>query len=387
MKQLSDLTIVDLTRVLSGPYCTMYFADMGANVIKVEPPGGDDTRNWGPPFINGESTYFMSVNRNKRSIVLDLKSESGKEALRRLVAKADVVVENFKPGTLQKLGFGFEQLRELNPSIILASVSGYGQTGPYRHLPGYDVIAQGMSGFMSVTGEPGGRPLKGGYSLADLGTGMWAIIGILTALHHREKTGEGQWVDVSLLETMISWQTYQAANFFATNRNPRALGNMHPNIAPYQSFRAEDGHFNLAVGNEKLWALTCEAMGKPQWVDDPRFRTNRDRVENRDELVELMEAVFVQKPVRYWVDLFSAANIPCGPIYTFSELYADPYVEARGLVVEVEHPKAGRVKTLATPVKFHGVDADSETPTPPPLLGEHTKEVLQAFGIDWDENA
>lgn len=381
LKYLSDLTIIDLTRVLSGPYCTMYFADMGANVIKVEPPGGDDTRNWGPPFVNGESSYFMSVNRNKRSIVLDLKSEAGKSALQQLVAKADVVVENFKPGTLARLGFSFEELQKINPHIILASVSGFGQTGRYKRVPGYDLIAQGMSGFMSVTGEPAGQPLKGGYSLADIGTGMWAIIGILTALHHRDKTGQGQWIGASLLETMISWQTYQAGNFFATGENPKALGNMHPNIAPYQSFQAADGHFNLAVGNDRIWAYCCEAMGKVEWVEDPRFETNADRLQNRDELVALLEAEFVKQSVGEWVSLFTQHNIPCGPINTFSELYADTYVEERGLLITTEHPTAGAVTSVATPVKFHGLAADSTKNFPPPLLGQHTEEVLREFGV------
>lgn len=386
MNHLSDLTIIDLTRVLSGPYCTMYFADMGANVIKVEPPGGDDTRGWGPPFVEGESSYFMSVNRNKRSVVLDLKSDAGKSALQQLVAKADVVVENFKPGTLARLGFGFEALKQMNSRIILASVSGFGQTGPYQSVPGYDLIAQGMSGFMSVTGEPGGQPLKGGYSLADLGTGMWAIIGILTALHHRDKTGEGQWIDASLLETMISWQTYQSGNFFATGADPQPMGNMHPNIAPYQSFRAADGHFNLAVGNERIWAYFCEAMDKPEWAADARFKTNADRLQHRAELIPLLEAEFVSHPVRKWVERFTEYKIPCGPINTFSDLYADAYIAERDLVVTTEHPVAGAVKSVATPVKFHGLEADDAKASPPPLLGQHTAEVLREFGIRGEED-
>lgn len=382
LKQLEDLVVIDLTRILSGPYCTMYFADMGANVIKVEPPAGDDTRTWGPPFINEESSYFLSVNRNKRSIVLDLKSEQGKSALRGLIAKADVVVENFKPGTLDKLGFGYEALKAIKPDIILASISGYGQTGPYRTTPGYDLIAQGISGFMSVTGDVGGHPLKGGYSLADVGTGMWAIIGILTALHHRAVSGEGAWVDTSLLETMLSWQTYQAGNFFATGNNPKPLGNMHPNICPYQSFPASDGHFNLAVGNDKLWRKCCDVILRPELADDPRFLTNPDRVTHRNQLVPLLETEFAKGTVREWVERFTQAGIPCGPINRFSDIYADPFIADRQMVVEMQHPRAGTVKTVATPVKFHGISDDTSVNSPPPLLGEHSEEILNEFGLD-----
>ncbi|WP_281176311.1 CaiB/BaiF CoA transferase family protein [Alicyclobacillus ferrooxydans] len=376
------MVIVDLTRILSGPYCTMYFADMGANVIKVEPPGGDDTRTWGPPFINGESSYFLSVNRNKRSIVLDLKSEEGKTALRGLIEKADVVVENFKPGTLDRLGFSFAELQKIKSDIILASISGFGQTGPYRTTPGYDLIAQGMSGFMSVTGDPGGHPLKGGYSLADVGTGMWAIIGILTALHQRALTGKGQWVDVSLLETMLSWQTYQAGNFFATGNNPRPLGNMHPNICPYQSFPAMDGHFNLAVGNDKLWAKCCDVIGRAELTNDPRFATNPDRVSNRDELIPILESEFSKHTVREWVVRFTEANIPCGPINRFSDIYADPAIQERQMVIEAEHPRADVIQMVATPIKYHGVSDDDESVSPPPLLGEHSEEILHEFQLD-----
>lgn len=385
MGYLSDITIIDLTRILSGPFCTMYFADMGANVIKVEPPGGDDTRTWGPPFIEGESAYFLSINRNKRSIVLDLKSDQGKSVLRRLIAKADVVVENFRPGTLERLGFGFEELKRINPRIILASISGFGQTGRYRDEPGYDVIAQGMGGLMSVTGEPDGPPVKPGFSLADVGAGMWAIIGILTALHHRDRTGEPQWVDASLLETMISMQTYIAGNFFASGKNPRPLGSAHPNICPYQAFPASDGYFNLAVGNDKMWRQCCEAIGEPQWAEDERFRTNPDRVVNRDVLIPMLEQKFRQRTVREWVDLFRSIRIPCGPIYRLSELYDDPYVIEREMVKTVEHPTAGTVKTVGVPVKFHHGEGGVRPFAAPPLLGQHTEEVLREFGISEEE--
>ena len=381
MNSLNGLTVIDLSRILSGPFATMYLADMGANVIKVEPPTGDDTRTWGPPFLNTESAYFLSVNRNKRSIVLDLKSGVGKRALRRLVQQADVVVENFRPGTLERLGFGYETLKSLNPRVILASISGFGQTGPYRDEPGYDLIAQGMGGLMSVTGQTNGPPVKGGFSLADIGTGMWAVTGILTALVEREKTGKGQWIDVSLLETMISWQTYIAGNYFANGQVPQAMGSAHPNICPYQAFPAANGYFNLAVGNDKLWKTMCLAIGKPEWAEDGRFATNPNRVKNRDELVGLLEAEFKEQTVEAWVSLFRSYKIPCGPIYRVSELFHDPYVIERNMLQTVEHPTAGFVSMVGNPVKFLESPDTEDALAAPPLLGQHTVEVLREFGF------
>ncbi|MHB1651229.1 MAG: CaiB/BaiF CoA transferase family protein [Desulfitobacteriaceae bacterium] len=374
------LTIIDLTRILSGPYCTMYFADMGAHVIKVEPPEGDDTRTWGPPFQGGESSYYLSVNRNKQSIVLNLKSPEGKEALRRLVTKADVVVENFRPGTLERLGFSYEVLKSLNPKIILASISGFGQTGLYRNDPGYDIVAQGMGGLMSVTGQEGSPPVKAGFSLADVGAGMWAIIGIQTALLNRELTGQGEWIDVSLLETIISWQTYLAGNFFASSLNPVAMGSAHPNICPYQAFRAKDGYFILAVGNDNLWASFCRALGELDWISDDRFRANRDRVTNSRVLVSYLEERFQDKTVKEWVTLFKQAKIPCGPINRLSEILSDPYVLERNLLRTALHPTAGEIKMVWSPVKFQN-HTDRNDIISPPLLGEHTVQVLKELGF------
>lgn len=381
MTDLRDLKIVDLTRILSGPYCTMYFADLGADVIKVEPPSGDDTRTWGPPFIAEESAYFMSVNRNKRSIVLDLKTDHGRAVLSKMLVDADIIVENFRPGKLEKLGFGFETLKSINPRIILASISGFGQTGPYRNDPGYDVIAQGMGGLMSVTGQPDGEPVKPGFSLADVGAGMWAIIGILTALHNRDRTGEAQWVDVSLLETMMGFQTYAAGNYFGSGIDPVPLGNAHPNICPYQAFQANDGYFNLAVGNDGLWNIFCEAIGEPAWAIDSRFHTNPDRVRNRDTLIPLLAQKFREKSVKDWVALLRASQVPAGPIYKISELYADPYVVERQMLFTVNHPTAGPVQQVGVPVKFLQDGGTVRNVTPPPLLGQDTAQILQEFGF------
>lgn len=374
------LTIIDLTRILSGPFCTMYFADLGTNVIKIEPPDGDDTRTWGPPFQGGESSYFLSVNRNKRSMVLDLKSTEGKEVLRKLIARADIVVENFRPGTLERLGFGYETLRSLNPKIILASISGFGQTGPYRNDPGYDLIAQGMGGLMSVTGEKGAPPVKAGFSIADIGSGMWTIIGILTALLNREHHGTGEWLDVSLLDTIISWQTYIAGNYFASGNDPIAMGSVHPNICPYQAFPAKDGYFNLAVGNDSLWAAFCNALEEPDWIYDKRFATNSERVNNRQILIPALEDKFKQKTVAEWVDLFKQVKVPCGPINRMSDIFADSHVSARIMLQTINHPAAGEIKTVWHPVRFCKM-AEPGAISPPPLLGEHTADILREYGL------
>lgn len=384
MKPLDGVRVIDLSRILSGPYCTMTLADMGAEVIKVESPSGDDTRKWGPPFVKSESAYFLSVNRNKKSIVINLKKDEGREILLNLVKEADVVVENFRPGTLDRLKIGYEELKKINPRIILASISGYGQSGPYANKPGYDVIAQGFGGLTSVTGEPDQPPVKAGFSIADIGTGMWAVIGIQNALLARGETGEGQWVDTSLIDTMISWQTYLAGNYFASGKNPEPQGGAHPNIVPYQLFESADGYFNVAVGNENLWAKFCEVIGDPHLKDDPNYVTNADRVTNRERLIPYLQDIFHTKTTEDWIAAFEESAIPCGPVLKFDEIYRDPHVLAREQLVEVEHPAAGNVKMTGLPVKL------SETPggitSAPPLLGQHTKEILSSLaGFSEDE--
>lgn len=377
MSALEGIKVIDLTRILSGPYCTMTLGDLGAEIIKVESPGGDDTRQWGPPFVEDESAYFLSINRNKKSIVLNLKEERDKEIFLKLVEEADVVVENFRPGTIKRLGIGYEVLKERNPKIILASISGFGQTGTYAQKPGYDVLAQGMGGLMSVTGEPGRPPTKAGFSLADVGTGMWAAFGILAALLERNKSGEGQWIDTSLLDTIVSWSTYHAGNYFASGEDPVPLGSEHPNIVPYQVFEAEDGHFILAVGNDKMWQTFLSAM-KDETLEQEKYATNADRVRQRKELVAYLNDLFSRKPIKYWIELFESVKIPCGPVNKFSDILNDQHMLEREMVVETEHPKVGKLKMLGTPVKFSRTPA--EIKSAPPALGEHTEEILKRLG-------
>jgi crotonobetainyl-CoA:carnitine CoA-transferase CaiB-like acyl-CoA transferase len=388
-RPLDGIRVLDLSRVLSGPFCSMWLADLGAEVVKVEhPQGGDDTRAFGPPFLEGESAYFMSVNRGKKSLTLDMKRDEARDILWRLVEQSDVLLENFRPGTLERLGFSGEALLARNPKIIVASISGYGSAGlaEYVEKPGYDLVVQGLSGLASLTGAAEGPPFKLGVSIADLNAGMLALVGILSALFVRERTGRGQLVDVSMLDGTVSLLTFQAGIYFASGRVPRRMGNAHPTICPYETFEAADGFFNLGCGNDSLWRSFCEATGRLDWAEDPELATNSGRVRNRERLLPALTALFKTKPVSAWVELLERAGVPCGPILGVDGALSHPQLRARHMVVEMKHPRAGTVTTLGTPIRF------SETPAspsmPPPMLGEHSDEVLRdLLGLDAEEIA
>jgi crotonobetainyl-CoA:carnitine CoA-transferase CaiB-like acyl-CoA transferase len=376
---LAGLRVLDLSRILSGPFATMIFADLGADVIKLENPlTGDDTRQWSPPSQGDQSAYFLSVNRNKRGIAVDLKSERGHDIALRLADLADVVFENFRPGTAARLGLGYEALAARNPRLIYASISGFGQTGPYASQPGYDAIAQALGGMMSVTGESDGEPVRVGNSAADIGAAMWAAIGILAALHARDSTGHGDWIDISLLDGQIAWLTYLAGGYFASGEVPRRYGSAHPSIVPYQALRTGDGHLMVAVGNDTLWQRFAPLLGVPALADDPRFATNPDRVAHRAELITLIEAALAARGSADWAEILSRAGIPAGAINTIDAALAHPQVLARDMVLTVEHPTAGTLRMAGSPIKLS--QHTTAARRPPPLLGEHTDEVLGELG-------
>lgn len=375
-QSLNDLRVIDLSRVVAGPLATQIFGDYGAEVIKVEQPGiGDDSRQWAPPYTpDAQATYFFSINRNKKSVTLDLKHPEGKAILKRLAARGDILVENFKPGTMEDLGLGYETLRAVNPRLIYCAISGFGATGPERERAGYDAIMQGVTGLMSITGEPDGPPVKVGVALIDVITALFAHGAILAALHHRARTGEGQKVELSLLECGVAALINAATGYLIAGEVQGRWGSAHPSLVPYQAFRARDGYLMVGAGNERLWRAFCEVLGAPEWADDPRYSTNARRVARREELVRLIEERLARRDRDDWVAAFSAAGLPTGPINDVGQVFADPQVRHRGMIEEVEHPTAGRVRLVGIPVKFSATPGRVQSP--PPLLGEHTDEVL-----------
>jgi crotonobetainyl-CoA:carnitine CoA-transferase CaiB-like acyl-CoA transferase len=376
---LAGLRVLDLTRALSGPFATMILGDLGADVIKVEDVWhGDDTRRWGPPFQGDDAAYFLSVNRNKRGLSVNLKTSDGQEIVQRLAGQADILMENFRPGTAARLGLGYDELCQVNPGLIYASISGYGQTGPSAGLPGYDAVAQAVSGMMSVTGEPGGEPVRSGTSLADVGAGMWALIGILAALHARQASGRGQVIDISLLDGQVAWLTYVAGKYFATGVTPGRFGSAHESLAPYQVFPTADEPIMVAVGSDGLWRRFTAATGLDDLTDDPRYATNPDRVRHRVTLIPRINAALAARGCAEWTDRLNAAGVPAGPVNTVPAALAQPQVAARDMVVEVEHPVAGMLKMLGTPLKLSGQPASIRRP--PPVLGQHTDEILAEAG-------
>jgi formyl-CoA transferase len=382
-QSLADIKVLDLSRVLAMPYCSMMLGDLGAEIIRVERPGlGDETRHWGPPWAGELSAYYLCTNRNKKCITVDLKKKEGQEIIRGLARRSDILLENFLPGNLAEMTLGYEDLKALNPKLIYASVTGYGQNGPYRDFPGFDFIIQAQGGLMSIIGESDGPPMKVGVAIVDITAGLFACSAILAALHYREKTGIGQHIDISLLDAQVAWLANQASNYLVSGKVPRRLGNAHPNIVPYETFQARDGiYLALGVGNDNQWRKFCKLAKVEHLMDDPKYTTNPRRVENRKELIPLLQKIFQEKDSDEWIKLLSAAEIPAGPINTIDRVFADPQVRAREMLVEMEHPAIGPLKLVGSPMKL------SETPVqyriPPSLLGEHTEEILgDVLGYD-----
>jgi crotonobetainyl-CoA:carnitine CoA-transferase CaiB-like acyl-CoA transferase len=374
--------VLDVTQVMAGPFCAMQLCDMGADVIKVEPPGGDSTRRMAGAS-GSDSPSFNAVNRGKRGIVLDLKTAAAQEAFRRLARRADIVIENYRPGVMRRLGLDYPALAADHPAIIYASISGYGQTGPDAAKGGFDLVAQGVSGIMSITGEPGGPPMKAGVPLTDLGAGLFALSAILAALYYRTRTGRGQYIDTSLVEAGVAMSVWEATEYFAGGGIPQPMGSAHRMSAPYQAVRCADGYITVAAANDRLFDRLCGLLGHPEWAARPEFSSDTNRVRNRPALAALIESVTSSRPKAHWLALLDANELPCGPIHNYAEVFADPHLLARDMVRETTHPTLGRLRTLGSPVKM------SATPTDPsrraPLLGEHTREVLLEAGYTDEE--
>ena len=383
-KPLDGIKILDLTRVLAGPYCTMVLKNLGAEVIKIERPGiGDDSRGFGP-YVNGESAYFVSINRGKKSIAVDLKSAEGKQVFFDLIKQVDVVTENFKPGTMEKLGLGYEKIKTVNPRIIYAAMSGFGHSGPYSSRPAYDMIVQAMGGIMSITGQPGGAPTRVGTSVGDITAGLFGAVGILAAIHKRKETGLGQKVDVAMLDGQVAILENATARYAATGEIPGPLGSRHPSITPFEAFKTKDSWLILAVGNDKLWKAFCKATNKEEWLDDHDFATNDKRNLSHNRLKPMLDDLMSEKTTSEWMDLLTAAHVPASPINTMADLFADPQVAARNMLVEVNQPGLGQMKVAGNPIKLSTVDAEDEIPAnPAPSIGQHTEEILKTYlGFD-----
>ena len=375
---LADLLVLDLSRVLAGPFATMMLADLGAEVIKVERPGrGDDTRQWGPPWAGGESAYYLSANRNKKSITLNLKSGKGREIVRALASQADVLIENWRIGTMKRWGLGYEMLQALNPGLIYCAITGYGQTGPYRDRPGYDFIIQAEGGGMSITGPVEGPPMKVGVAIVDITAGLFATTSILAALHERERSGKGQYVDIALLDSQVAWLANVGSNYLVSGQRPARYGNAHPNIVPYEPFPTSDGWIAVGVGNDRQWQRLCALAGWDDLAADERFATNPQRVEHRDVLVPMLQERFRARTSEKWHAALQEAGIPCGLINFIDQVFSDPQVLARDMLVELPHPTAGTVRLAGSPLKLSRTPALIEEP--PPLLGQHTEEILTKY--------
>lgn len=382
---LDGIRVLDLSRVLAGPYCTMQLGDMGAEIIKIEQPGtGDDTRRWGPPWAGGESAYYLSANRNKKSVTLNFKDERARDILRELARQSDIVVENFKVGALDQMGIGYDALSAVNPQLIWCSITGYGQDGPFAHQAGYDFVAQGESGHMSITGDVDGEPMKEGIAVVDITTALFAANAILAALHARERTGRGQRIDAALMPSAVAWLANVGSSYLVSGEMPKRYGNAHATIVPYQTFKARDQWIIVGVGNDRQFQALCNMLGIPEIATDARFATNPQRVAHRDDLVTLLAEIFITDDGTRWLEGMSAAGIPCGPINTIDQVMTHPQIEHRGMIVDVPHPTAGSVKVVGPP--FIMSDTPVQVRSHPPLLGEQTDEILRGrIGLSQDE--